>query len=90
MPKGWGTCTASDNALHAEEGLANAFYFLIIISWEQLPLDLKVNVDSIPVLHYSHMNKLRCYYSCLKIFMDFIVDEYFLTTKYFQTTVLYR
>ena len=32
-----------------EESLANAFYFLMIISWEQLLLGLKVNVDNIPV-----------------------------------------
>ena len=72
-----------------EESLANAFYFLMIISWEQLSLDLEVNVDSIPVLYHSYINKLH---SCLKffvqkIFMDFIAHKNFLPTKYFQTTV---
>ena len=38
----------------------------MIISWQHLSLDLKVNVDSIPELHRSHINKLGCYYLCLK------------------------
>ena len=33
--------------------MANAFYFLMIISWEQLSLGLEVNVDIIPVLPYK-------------------------------------
>ena len=32
-------------------------YFLMIISWEQLSLDLEVNVDGIAALYYSYINK---------------------------------
>ena len=66
----------------------------MIISWEQLSLGLDVNIDSIPVLYCSYINKL-CYYSCLKFlcnifFVDFIAHENFLTMKYFQTTVMHN
>ena len=69
----------------AKEGLANACYFLMIISWEQLSLDLEVNVDSIPVLYRSYINKLCCYYLCKKfrgfhcprkLFTDEIFPDY--------------
>ena len=62
----------------------------MIISWpwEQLLLGLEVNVDSIPVLYRSYINKLHCYYSCLKFFVEknfhafhcpgkFFIDEIF-------------
>ena len=67
-------------------------YFLVIISWEQLSLDLEVNVDSIPVLRTYiaiTINKLR-YYSCLKFLCDkFLLPHVnFLTTN--QTTVCCR
>ena len=57
-------------------------YFLMIISWEQLLLGLKVNVDSIPVLYHSYKNIIH-----VKIFVDFIVHKSFLPMKYVQNMV---
>ena len=71
-----------------EEGLANAFYFLMIISWKlkQLSLGLKVNVDSIPVLYCSYINKLGCYLFkifCVKNFSGFHCPRNFFTNEIF-------
>ena len=67
-------------------------YLQKIISWEQLSLDLEVNVDSIPVLRIYiavTINKLY-YYLCLKFLCDkFLLPHVnFLTMN--QTTVCCR
>ena len=61
-----------------EGGLTTAFYFLMIISWQQLSLNLEVNVDSIPVLYYSCLKKFLCNkLSCISLLTKFFNNEIF-------------
>ena len=52
---------------------------MIIISWEQLLLGLEVNVDSIPVLYHSYINKLVIVFKIFRVkgFCGLIVHKFF-------------